>query len=178
MSLLTINAGSSSLRLALYETEGFHRQAAVSVERIGSNGTRLLMGGTEHKIEAKDHASAVDEVLRHLPELFALGLDAIGHRIVQGGADHAEPETITSRLLNELGELARLDPTHMPQSLSVIDFLMRRFPNVPQFACFDTAFHGSMPDARCCTTLSAPALDLRGGRSTVRLSRTFVRIDC
>jgi acetate kinase len=146
MSLLTINAGSSSLKLALYETKGLNRQAAVSVERIGSNGTRVLMAGAEHKIEAKDHASAVDEVLRHLPELFALDLDAIGHRIVHGGADHAEPEAITSRLLNELRELARLDPTHMPQSLSVIDFLMRRFPNASQFACFDTAFHGSMPD--------------------------------
>src|SRR5438552_5503075 len=146
MSLLTINAGSSSLKLALYETEGFNRQAAVSVERIGSNETRLVLGGAERKIEAKHHASAFDQVCRHLPELFAWGLDAIGHRIVHGGADHAEPEVITPRLLNELHGLARLDPTHMPQSLSVIDLLMRRFPHVPQFACFDTTFHRSMPD--------------------------------
>ena len=146
MSLLTINAGSSSLKLALYETEGFNRQAAVSVERIGSNETRLVLGGAERKIEAKGHASAFDQVCRHLPELFASGLDAIGHRIVHGGADHAEPEVITPRLLNELHGLARLDPTHMPQSLSVIDLLMRRFPHVPQFACFDTTFHRSMPD--------------------------------
>jgi acetate kinase len=146
MSLLTINAGSSSLKLALYETEGLNRRAAVSVERIGSNGTRLLLGGAEHKIEANDHASALNNVLRDLPELFASGLDAIGHRIVHGGADHAEPEAVTSRFSNELRELACLDPTHMPQSVSLIDLLIRRFPNVPQFACFDTAFHRSMPD--------------------------------
>lgn len=146
MSLLTINAGSSSLKLALYEREGFNRLAAVSVERIGSNATRLVIGRAERKIEAKDHASAFDQVCRHLPELFASGLDVIGHRIVHGGADHADPEAITPRLLNELRELGRLDPTHMPQSLSVIDLLMRRFPHVPQFACFDTTFHRSMPD--------------------------------
>ncbi|HEY3600629.1 MAG TPA: hypothetical protein VGK72_01590, partial [Chthoniobacterales bacterium] len=120
MSLLTINAGSSSLKLALYDTEDLNRQASVSVERIGSNGTRFVLGGAERKIEAKDHVSAFDQVCRHLPELFASSLDAIGHRMVHGGADHAEPEAITSRLLNELRELARLDPTHMPQSLSVI----------------------------------------------------------
>ncbi len=145
MSLLTINAGSSSLKLALYDTEDLNRQASVSVERIGSNGTRFVLGGAERKIEAKDHVSAFDQVCRHLPELFASSLDAIGHRMVHGGADHAEPEAITSRLLNELRELARLDPTHMPQSLSVIYLLMRRFPHVPQFACFDTTFHRSMP---------------------------------
>ncbi len=146
MSLLTINAGSSSLKLALYETEGLNRQTAVSVERIGSNRTRVLMAGAEHKIEANDHASALDQVLRDLPELFASGLDAIGHRIVHGGANHAKPEAITTRLLDELHELEHFDPTHVPQSLAVVSSLIRRFPNVPQFACFDTAFHCSMPD--------------------------------
>jgi acetate kinase len=146
MSLLTINAGSSSLKLALYETEGLNRQAAVSVERIGSNGTRVLMAGAEHKIEANDHASALDQVLRDLPELFASGLDAIGHRIVHGGANHAKPEAITTRLLDELHGLEHFDPTHVPQSLAAVGSLIRRFPNVPQFACFDTAFHRSMPD--------------------------------
>jgi acetate kinase len=56
-------------------------------------------------------------------------------------------------LLHELRELGYLDPTHMPQSLSVIDSMTRRFSNVPQFACFDTAFHHSMPDVAQCYPL-------------------------
>jgi acetate kinase len=150
MSLLTVNAGSSSLKLALYDQEGPTRKAAVLVERIGSTKAFLLISGsdetTEHKIEAKDHAGALDQVFHHFPELFASGLRAVGHRIVHGGRDHAKPETITAPLLNQLRQLEHLDPTHMPQSLSVVDSLVRRFPEVPQFACFDTAFHRSMPD--------------------------------
>ena len=81
-----------------------------------------------------------------MPELFASGFEAIGHRVVHGGGNHPEPAAITPGLLHELRELGRLDPTHMPQSLSVIGSMTRRFSNVPQFACFDTAFHHSMPD--------------------------------
>jgi acetate kinase len=150
MSLLTVNAGSSSLKLALYEKEGLARKAALFVERIGATGTRLLVTGsdrtTEYSVEAKDHVGAIDEVFHDLPELFASDLRAVGHRIVHGGPDHAKPERVTAPLLNELCQLEHLDPTHMPQALSVVYALVRRFPDVPQFACFDTAFHRSMPD--------------------------------
>ncbi len=150
MWLLTINAGSSSLKLTLYEEEELTRQTAFLVERIGSTGTRLLITGsggtTERRVEAKDHVGAIDEMFHHLPELFASGLRAVGHRIVHGGLNHAKPERLTVPLLNELRQFEHLDPTHMPQSLSLVDLLIRRFPNVPQFACFDTAFHRSMPD--------------------------------
>jgi acetate kinase len=148
--LLTVNAGSSSLKLPLYDEAGLLRKGALAVERIGFTGTRLLITGsggtTEHSIEAKDHVGALDQVFHHLPELFASGLRAVGHRIVDGGHDYVKPEHITTPLLNELRKLEHLDPTHMPQSLSVIESLLRRFPDVPHFACFDTAFHRSMPE--------------------------------
>jgi acetate kinase len=143
--LLTVNAGSSSLKLALYDTEGLRREAAVSVERIGSNATRLVIGEAERKIEAKDHASGLDQVCRDLPEFFAAHLRAIGHRIVHGGLNHAKPEPITTGLLDDLQKIEHLDPTHLPQSLTVVEAVRRHFPDVPQFACFDTAFHRSMP---------------------------------
>jgi acetate kinase len=146
MSLLTINAGSSSLKLALYETETLRRTRALFVERIGAAGSRLLIDGTaERRIEAKDHAGALEQIVRDLPELFASGLRAIGHRLVHGGIEHAQPELITAGLLKELHALEHLDPTHMPQALAVIEAVVRHFPDVPQFACFDTAFHRSMP---------------------------------
>lgn len=147
MSLLTINAGSSSLKLALYEAETLRRKRALFVERIGAPGSRLLIDQTaERRIEAKDHAGAVEQIVHDLPEFFAPGLRAIGHRLVHGGTEHAEPEQITAEMLKELHALKHLDPTHTPQALAVIEALVRRFPDVPQFACFDTAFHRSMPD--------------------------------
>jgi acetate kinase len=150
MSLLTVNAGSSSLKLAIYGIESLNRKAAVSVERIGTSVSSLVIKDSDRtaevKIEAKDHAAALDRVLHNLPELFVSGMRAIGHRVVHGGAEHAQPERITAELLKELRALKHLDPTHMPQSLSVIETLIRGLPDVPQFACFDTAFHRSMPE--------------------------------
>jgi acetate kinase len=149
MPLLIVNAGSSSLKLALYEEETVARKAAVAVERIGSTGTKLLIQGsgrsTKHNVRANDHAGALDQVVRHLPELFATSVRAVGHRIVHGGCKHARPEPVTDSLLNELQELRHLDPTHMTQSLAVVDALRRRFPDASQFVCFDTAFHQSIP---------------------------------
>jgi acetate kinase len=149
MSLLTVNAGSSSLKLALYKGEGPTRRVAFLVERIGSPGTHLTAhradGTTEHKVEAKDHPGALEHVLHEFPEYFDSGLRAVGHRIVHGGRHHAKGEPITAGLLNDLCKIEQLDPTHMPQSLAVVEAVRRRFPNVPQFACFDTAFHRSMP---------------------------------
>src|ERR1700730_5064554 len=118
MSLLTVNAGSSSLKLALYEEAGLFRKAGLALERIGSTETRLLIigsgGTTEHEVEAKDHAAALDQVFHHLPEHFAAGLHAIGHRIVHGGREHGKPEPITGPLLKELHQLDHLAPTHIP----------------------------------------------------------------
>lgn len=150
MLLLTVNAGSSSLKLALYEEAGLFRKAALVVDRIGSTGTRLLITGsggtTLHNVEAENHAAVLDQVFQHLPEISTSGLRAVGHRIVHGGRHHAKPEPIAALLLNELRQLEHLDPTHMRQSLLVVDSLSRRFPDVPQFACFDTAFHRAMPN--------------------------------
>jgi acetate kinase len=150
MWLLTVNSGSSSLKLALYQQKGLTRKVALLIERIGSAGTHLLItqsaGTTERRVEAKDHVGVIDEATHDLAELFGSDLAAVGHRIVHGGRDYAKPEPITPALLNKLRQLEHLDPTHMPQSLSVVEALVRRFPQVPQFACFDTAFHRSMPN--------------------------------
>ena len=73
------------------------------------------------------------------------GLRAIGHRVVHGGMDHAEPEAITPALLAALRSLTAIDPDHMPQAISAIEALGGLYPSLPQVACFDTAFHRHMP---------------------------------
>ena len=134
MSILTVNVGSSSLKLAVYETKNLNRKAALAVERIGSTGARLIVKRSdrifEHKIEAKDVASAIDDVFQRVPELFASGFGCNWTPRRHGGGNHPKPAAITPGLLHELRELGRLDPTHMPQSLSVIGSMTRRFSNV------------------------------------------------
>src|SRR5437762_12430689 len=115
MWLLTVNTGSSSLKLALYEEAGVFRKTGLAVERIGSTETLLRISGadktTEHNVKAKDHAGALEQLFHHLPADFTSGLRVVGHRIVHGGRDHAKPEPITASLLSELRQLVHLDPT-------------------------------------------------------------------
>ena len=127
--MLTINAGSSSLKAGLFD--GDTRVASAEVERIGSG-------------EVPDHAAALD---RALAELSSNGrtFDAVSHRVVHGGARFSAPQLIDRPLLDELRRLIPIDPNHLPQALSLIDRISRRYPELPQVACFDTAFHRTLP---------------------------------
>jgi len=149
--LLTVNTGSSSVKLALYGNDPvLPRHLQVSVERIGLARTELMLnssssGSTRESIEAHDHASALVAALENAQKSIAFTPCAVGHRIVHGGADHAQPTRVTPALQAELHRLESIDPTHMPQALAAVDTIARQYPNVPQYACFDTAFHSSMP---------------------------------
>lgn len=146
--ILTVNTGSSSLKLAVYdENPQLVRRASILVDRIGRAGTRLTLtspsGVFDEAVDAADHVSALTAALgrarRFTPH-------AVGHRIVHGGSRFAQPERITPTMLAELRALEPMDPEHMPQALAVVDAIVRRDPQIRQFACFDTAFHRSMPD--------------------------------
>lgn len=149
-ALLTVNTGSSSVKVAVYVNDPvLARRARASVERIGGSEARLKAespsGSRNEAIPAPDHDAALRACLDSLNEALAFTLDAVGHRIVHGGPDHSQPERITTPLLSGLRELEPIDPAHMPQALAAIDSIARRHPSIPQFACFDTAFHRSMP---------------------------------
>jgi len=154
--ILTINTGSSSLRIDCYcfgseETLVFSAEA----ERIGlpdarlqiidANGTRLM----EQQDGLADHAAAVEAVFAFLhgqgPDGSPDRLDAIGHRIVHGGIHYSEPQPITTPLLQTVEDLVPIDPDHLPQALAAIQFVSRAYPGLLQVACFDTAFHHDMP---------------------------------
>jgi acetate kinase len=149
VALLTVNTGSSSVKLAVYgHGDTLAREAGASVERIGLPGTRLEFIAPSAKVEetiaTTDHAGALELALNRLSDRLSSPPRAVGHRLVHGGPDHAEPEPITRALLDKLQALQGLDPTHMPQALAAVHSIGRRFPGVPQFACFDTGFHRSM----------------------------------
>lgn len=143
---LCVNSGSSSLKLALYEQED--RLVACDVQGIGLADGRLrrcdAAGRVVHE-ERRRFDDARAALVAALEGSDDLRPDAIGHRIVHGGAAHDAPEAVTERLIAELRTLAPLAPLHMPAAIAGIDAVSTAFPELPQVACFDTAFHRTMP---------------------------------
>jgi acetate kinase len=151
-TILTLNAGSSSIKFALYDAAGDLTQlAAGQVEGIGAE-PRLRVkahGGTEavdRPLSGLDHAGALEGVLAWLDGAFAgLRIDAVGHRVVHGGIRFTAPAVITPSVLRELEALVPLAPLHQPHNIAGIEAAAVAFPGVPQVACFDTAFHRTHP---------------------------------
>ena len=149
-SILTVNAGSSSIKFALYEADPrLPRFLYGAIERIGLPGTRLTVddiGRNEQQsrhVEASDHGAAAQVLIDSLGEYFN-SVAAVGHRVVHG-MQYTEPMRITPALLDELHRIACYDPDHLPLELKLIEALQRRDPTQPQVACFDTAFHRTLP---------------------------------
>jgi acetate kinase len=150
--LLTINGGSSSIRFALFdEGEPLRRLLDGKVDRIGLSGTNLTFKDTteepqkNHTIEASDRYSAVGFLLDWLETQQAFAsVKAVGHRVVHG-MTHSEPEQVTPERLDELHRITPYDPDHLPLEIELIEAFRQRHPALPQVACFDTAFHRTMP---------------------------------
>jgi len=151
LRVLTVNTGSSSLKAALY-LMGQEEKALFSAqaERIGGAGSRFRAVDEDGRILADDQTALPDHGAA-LQALFTtlgrqdLAPEAIGHRVVHGGAAHREPAPITPDLVAALEELVPIDPDHLPQAIQAIRAVGRAFPALPQIACFDTAFHRRMP---------------------------------
>lgn len=154
--VLALNSGSSSLKLGCYQpspanpgeqqliltgaAEGIGRPEGKLILRA-ANGTALLdqLHLCESQDEALDRLNAA--LARHLPAPIA----AIGHRIVHGGPELREHQRITPAVLDELKAAEDLAPLHIPQALKLIKKAEQLYPGIPQFACFDTTFHRTMP---------------------------------
>ena len=150
--ILTINSGSSSIKFALYAAiKPLKRGLCGTVDRIGLSGTNLTFhdadGKTEagRKLIAADHKSAANALIDWLEKQsdFA-SVKAVGHRVVHG-MKHTAPEIVTGELLDELHHISPNDPDHLPREIELIETFRQRHPKLPQVACFDTAFHQTMP---------------------------------
>jgi len=149
-AVLTLNAGSSSLKVALFPETGDQPLARGQADRIGPEGVLTLKDAAGAPLPASgdltSHAGAMAAVIAacrtHWPEL---DLVAIGHRVVHGGADRAQPVVVDDAVLAELDRLSPFAPLHQPHNLGGIRAAMAAFPAVPQVACFDTAFHRTNP---------------------------------
>jgi acetate kinase len=93
-----------------------------------------------------DHTAAVDTLMDWIEQRQqSEALTGVGHRIVNGGPNYYKPQRLTSEMMEELRQLAPFDPDHLPEEILLTQAFRRRFPRLPQVACFDTAFHHDMP---------------------------------
>jgi acetate kinase len=131
--LLTLNAGSSSIKFALFDPAvSLHTpQQAGQVDGIGTRSGPA------------DHAQALRQVMERIGNT---PITAVGHRIVHGGTQFDQPRLIDDAVLQGIEGLTSLAPLHQPHNLAGVRAAQAAFPNVPQVACFDTAFHRTMPE--------------------------------
>lgn len=151
--VLALNAGSSSLKFALFGGENLPvRLVSGDIDRIGTPGPTFTLRRSDGEkpvhatVSATDHASCLDFLLERLSETTGgVGYRATVHRIVHGGPRYAQPKVITRDLLDDLGKFSSFAPEHLPTELGLINAVSERFPRQVQVACFDTAFHQDLP---------------------------------
>lgn len=150
--ILTINAGSSSIKFAAFDyhgsdpgllaqgqIDGIGGRAVFSAQIIGDQSTEYELDDSHGKV---DHKAATRQILDWLRETERNAhIVAVGHRVVHGGPDYAEPVVIDRAVMDDLRALTSLAPLHQPHNIAGIEAALEAFPDARQVACFDTAFH-------------------------------------
>jgi acetate kinase len=151
--ILTMNRGSATLKSTLYEVAArdeallsisvdYGHAAKAHLKITDASGATLL----DSSVKGKDSNAALEAIFTWLDKHeYLSGLAAAGHRLVHGGSRYHEPQRITSKFLSALEKLVPLDPDHLPAAIRGIRFVAKKFPKLAQVACFDTAFHSSLP---------------------------------
>jgi acetate kinase len=149
---LCLNAGSSSLKFALFRVTAQTEDALASgaIEHLGSASARATLTVGAQRIERAcahaDPADALNAAFQLLEEQGLPDATLVGHRVVHGGRTHLYPTRVDSHLLESLRALIPLAPLHLPGGILGIEAALARLPKVPHVACFDTSFHAGLPE--------------------------------
>jgi len=169
---LVLNAGSSSLKFAVFRVAGgadWPLVARGNIEGIGTapkmsarDGEGAALATPTFNADVRDAAVALERLMVWLRDRFAGGrLVGVGHRVVHGGPRYSAPAIVTAEVLTELRRLVPFAPLHQPYNLAAIDAVARQRADVPQVACFDTSFHRTLPAV--ARLLPLPTEVCRGG---------------
>ncbi len=169
-TIFVLNSGSSSLKFGLFaaaEDSDVRAIATGNAEGVGSNQGKISVKTAEnkvlydqpHAIDTQSHA--LQQISEQLSKNNLPAPAAIGHRVVHGGPNLTEHQKITPKVLAELESAAHFAPLHVPVELELIRESQRLFPNAAQFACFDTAFHRTLPE--CAARFPLPENVWQGG---------------
>ena len=129
MNILALNAGSSSLKFRLF--------------KISDETETVLTEGTAERVDGAGMEAAAETAISQCKPF---GIDAVGHRVVHGGSKFTQATRVTPEMLDDLRSLRGLDPLHNPGEIGMIGAAQRQLPGVPNVACFDTAFHRTLPE--------------------------------
>ena len=151
--VLALNAGSSSLKFALFDAHAPSTQIVFgAINGIGSTLATFTLNSTTGEpleraaIPALDHVHGLAYLLDRLSgTLGCTSFAAVGHRVVQGGPHYRDPQRVDSAMLAELKRISAFNPVHLPCEIALIEMIAAKFPQAVQVACFDTAFHRHMP---------------------------------
>ncbi|MEM7189084.1 MAG: acetate/propionate family kinase [Pseudomonadota bacterium] len=145
--VLVLNCGSSSIKAAVF-ADGDHAVLRVGVERIGAGPVARFSGDEADVTPPVDgHTALLDWLLGEIAERAGTP-DAVGHRVVHGGLNFADPVAVTPEVVGQLEQLIPMARSHQPHNLAGIAAVAARWPDLPQTACFDTAFHRTIPEVR------------------------------
>lgn len=152
--IAVLNAGSSSIKFAAYrQSEPVQIEFRGRIERIAIAPTLSIVDKAGEQIEERswpaegfDHRAATNVIIETIVRLLnGTAVAGVAHRVVHGGTEFDGPVLVTSEILQSLGKLSPLAPLHQPHNLAPIAAIREAAPNLPQIACFDTAFHQSQP---------------------------------
>lgn len=154
MKVLSVNAGSSTLKFRLYDMPEEKVLMKGTFDRIGLEGSNYSIRIGEEKIgkdvEIKNHEEAVKILLNELIEQKMIKnlneIEAVGHRIVHGGNKYSRSVVIDDRVIQEIESISELAPLHNPANLMGVKVFMKAIPDALEVACFDTAFHQTMKE--------------------------------
>lgn len=152
-NILTINAGSSSLKFALFRaSEPLSRVLAGKFDRIGLPNTQVSVTTVgsdkeeKRELSVSNHAACVPELMKLLKaKLDGAAVKAIGHRVVHGGPKYTDAQRVTRKMIAYLDRISPFAPSHLPLAIALMKEFGKHAPDVPQVACFDTAFHRDLP---------------------------------
>jgi len=160
MNILVFNCGSSSLKYTLIEMPGERELAGGEAQRVGprtADPPRIIhrTEGKEVSIEVDmpDHGVAFEEIMKLLARNPEYSVDALGHRLVHGGAVFGEHAVVNEDVLSDLIAIQGLAPIHNPPATRLVEACKERQPGLPQVTVFDTAYHATIPDYACQYTL-------------------------
>lgn len=145
--ILTVNAGSSSIKLALFAADGTAQKVLeAAVENIGQPSAKLVASDGAKPVTANSHSDATKLLTDWLAaHIAAHSIVAVGHRIVHGGPDYHETLAASDDVLADLRKLAAFDPEHLPIELELVAVFQDVLPQAQHVLCFDTAFHHDLP---------------------------------
>lgn len=151
-AILVFNAGSSSIKFALYDKSNLALIFRGSLKDISNKPELRIFNNKDDLILLKNsiavgYQSAIDSIYTYITEnLNNVNIVAVGHRVVHGGIDFISPTLVTLSILRKLEQNIPLAPLHQQYNLKLIEAFSKLFPDVPHIACFDTEFHQTRPD--------------------------------